>query len=90
MAQITIDVPSGKNWKTTACGAVTGIGAYMAAIPEPQWVPIVGKALVVAGPIMLGFFAKDSNVTGGTVTQDQAAPVVPAAAPQSASQPATP
>ena len=71
MAQITINVPSGKNWKTTLCGAIAGIGAYMAAMPEPPIVPLIGKSLVVAGPLMLGFFAKDNNVTGGNISQTE-------------------
>lgn len=74
MAQITINVPSSKNWKTTLCGALTGVGTYMAAMPGPEWVVAVGKVLVIVCPIAMGFFAKDSNVTGGTVQQDSAAP----------------
>jgi uncharacterized membrane protein YedE/YeeE len=53
------------NWKTTLGGLLTAIGTYLAGLTEPAWLVMVGKGLVVAGPLILGFFAKDSNVTGG-------------------------
>jgi hypothetical protein len=68
MAQITIDVPSGKNWKTTLFGLLTAAGAYFVA-SEDSVMKIVGQVLMIAGPVLMGFFAKDSNVTGGTVAQ---------------------
>jgi hypothetical protein len=60
------------NWKTTLIGTVAGIvGAVVGAIvPLMQggvidW-KLIGTAALVAA---LGYFAKDSNVTGGTVKQ---------------------
>jgi len=57
-----------KNWKTTLFGFVTAAGAGMIASDDPT-IQLVGKILVIIGPILLGLFAKDSNVTGGTVKQ---------------------
>lgn len=57
-----------KNWKTTLFGAISALGAFLAgtddAIPK-----VIGQILVVVGPVLMGLFAKDSNVTGGTVEQ---------------------
>ena len=64
---VTVAVPT--SWKTTLCGAITALGAYLTSTTDPTWLPILGKALVIAGPLLLGFFSKDSNVTGGTVPQ---------------------
>lgn len=58
-----------KSWKTTLFGALAAVGAYLQTVQDPAWLQTVGKALVVAGPLLLGLFAKDSNVTGGTVQQ---------------------
>lgn len=58
-----------KNWKTTVCGLVGAIGAWAATQVDPSWLPTVGKILVSLSIAALGFFAKDSNVTGGTVQQ---------------------
>lgn len=52
-----------KSWKTTVFGAVTALGTYLATVDEPI-TKTLGQILVVLGPVLLGFFAKDSNVTG--------------------------
>lgn len=60
------------NWKTTLIGTIAGIvGAVVGAVvPLLQggvvdWKMVGGAALIAA----LGYFAKDKNVTGGTITQ---------------------
>jgi len=57
-----------KNWKTTLAGAVPAVGyAVIAAVQAGN---INYKdLLIVAGLALLGYFAKDKNVTGGTVNQ---------------------
>ena len=52
-----------KNWKTTVAGVVTAAGAGMLASDDPT-VQLIGKILMVVGPILLGFLAKDAGVTG--------------------------
>lgn len=58
-----------KNWKTTLAGCLGAIGAYLATCNDPAWLPIVGKIVAGGSVLLLGLFAKDSNVTGGTVQQ---------------------
>ena len=57
-----------KNWKTTLFGAITALGTYLSTVDEPI-VKTVGQILMVLGPVMFGLFAKDANVTGGSVPQ---------------------
>jgi hypothetical protein len=57
-----------KNWKTTLFGGITAIGSYLITIDDAI-LKTVGQVLVVLGPVLLGIFAKDTNVTGGTVVQ---------------------
>lgn len=57
-----------KNWKTTTFGAITALGTYLATVDDAIF-KTVGQILVVLGPVLLGLFAKDSNVTGGEVVQ---------------------
>lgn len=60
-----------KNWKTTiagllAAGSTAGFGAYQATMGTK------GNGFIIAAAIFqaaLGFLAKDSNVTGGSVQQ---------------------
>jgi hypothetical protein len=59
-----------KNWKTTLFGCLTAAGAGMTQSSDST-VQLIGKILVVIGPVLLGCFAKDNNVTGGTVAQNQ-------------------
>jgi hypothetical protein len=60
-----------KNWKTTAIG---GLGALMIIIPETikalegqtvDW-KVVALSAIMA---LVGYFAKDKNVTGGKTQQ---------------------
>lgn len=57
-----------KNWKTTLFGGLTAAGLGLAQSDDPI-LKTIGQILCVVGPILLGLFAKDSNVTGGTVPQ---------------------
>ena len=57
-----------KNWKTTLFGCLAAI--MIAVAPLIQTGQIDWKAVIVAALVAgLGFVAKDSNVTGGTVQQ---------------------
>ena len=51
------------SWKTTLFGTLSAIGAYLATVHDPAWVATVGKALMALGPMLLGWFARDNNVT---------------------------
>jgi hypothetical protein len=55
-----------KNWKTTASGVLAAIGQVLPYFGFPQE---VSQAVSVIGLFLIGLFAKDSNVTGGTVVQ---------------------
>jgi hypothetical protein len=57
-----------KSWKTTLFGALTAAGVGMATADDAI-VKTIGQILAVIGPVLMGLFAKDSNVTGGTVVQ---------------------
>jgi hypothetical protein len=57
-----------KNWKTTLFGAITAAGIGMAQSADGI-VATIGQILSILGPVLLGIFAKDGNVTGGTVAQ---------------------
>ena len=52
-----------KSWKTTLFGALTALGTYLITVDEPI-TKIVGQILLVTGPVLLGIFAKDANVSG--------------------------
>lgn len=51
-----------KNWKTTLFGAITAAGVGMATA-EDGTVRFIGQILATVGPLLLGWFAKDGNVT---------------------------
>ncbi|KAB0665656.1 hypothetical protein F6V25_08005 [Oryzomonas japonica] len=58
-----------KNWKTTLAGIIGAVVAYTVTAVQSgnawDW-----KAWALGIPtLVLGFLAKDSNVTGGTVQQ---------------------
>jgi len=57
-----------KNWKTLVGGLVAGlppvIGAITPILP-PKWQAVISGI----GMIWVALFAKDNNVTGGTVKQ---------------------
>ena len=52
-----------KSWKTTLCGALAALGAYLITVPDPAWLATVGKVLVGLGTAAIGFFARDNSVT---------------------------
>ncbi len=68
MNKLFEEVGSMKNWKTTLFGAITAAGMGMAAAGDSV-VKTIGQILSVIGPLLMGIFAKDSNVTGGTTPQ---------------------
>jgi hypothetical protein len=55
-----------KNWKTTVSGIIAAAGQILSLFGVPVE---VGQAVSVIGLFLLGIFCKDSNVTGGTVSQ---------------------
>ncbi len=57
-----------KSWKTTLFGALTAAGLGMIQTEDPT-LKLVGQLMSVLGPVLLGIFAKDGNVTGGTTPQ---------------------
>ncbi len=65
----------GKNWKTTLLGAIAGLtqvaGAlYSGGIHIGHWGATDFTQLVAGiGTLLLGAYAKDHNVTGGTDRQ---------------------
>ena len=63
-----------KNWKTTLAGLLTGfpvaIDALLTAYNSGTFTGKSGLQLMAGvGLVLLGVYAKDSNVTGGTVQQ---------------------
>jgi len=55
-----------KNWKTTASGVLAALGMIFPLFGIPAE---VGNAVSTLGLFLIGLFAKDSNVTGGSVSQ---------------------
>lgn len=55
-----------KNWKTTIGGLLMTIGLALAQSEDLKYYGLILQGI---GGILLGFAAKDSNVTGGTVKQ---------------------
>lgn len=55
-----------KNWKTTFSGVLAGLGQIVPFFGIPVE---VGQAVSVLGLFLIGLFAKDKSVTGGTVIQ---------------------
>lgn len=55
-----------KNWKTTASGIMAALGMIFPLFGIPAE---VGNAVSTLGLFLIGLFAKDSNVTGGSVSQ---------------------
>lgn len=56
-----------KNWKTTVGGLLLAAGTGLQAMDEPY--KTIGVIMVAVGGALLGFSAKDYNVTGGTTKQ---------------------
>jgi len=57
-----------KSWKTTLFGGLTGAGMGLAQMDDPI-LKTIGQILIVIGPVLMGIFAKDASVSGGTVIQ---------------------
>ncbi len=57
-----------KNWKTTLGGTLAAIGTAMQASDNGN-VKLAGAVIGAIGLAILGWGAKDNNVTGGTVAQ---------------------
>lgn len=55
-----------KNWKTTLAGVFSIAAQVLPLFGVPAE---VGAAITTIAIFAIGFFAKDSNVTGGTVSQ---------------------
>lgn len=55
-----------KNWKTTASGILAALGMIFPLLGIPAE---VGNAVSTLGLFLIGLFAKDNNVTGGSVSQ---------------------
>lgn len=51
------------SWKTTLFGAMAAIGTYLATIHDPAWISTVGTILVGLSTALLGFSARDNNVS---------------------------
>ena len=63
-----------KNWKTTAAGFVAGIAALgVEGAFNKDGTINVWAVLLAGGLAAAGMFAKDRNVTGGTVAQTKVA-----------------
>lgn len=57
-----------KNWKTTLWGAISAVVIVLQPLittGEINWTSIFFASTIT----LLGYFAKDNDVTGGTVTQ---------------------
>lgn len=57
-----------KSWKTTLFGGITAAGLGLSQADDPI-LKTIGQVLAVIGPVLMGLFAKDSSVTGGTIPQ---------------------
>jgi hypothetical protein len=56
-----------KNWRTSLCGVIAA-AAQGVAVKFPQYA-VICEIMSAAAVGALGFFAKDKEVTGGTVPQ---------------------
>lgn len=52
-----------KSWKTSMAAVIAAIGTAFSTSGNPTLVQI-GSVLTPVGTLLLGLFAKDSNVTG--------------------------
>jgi uncharacterized membrane protein len=52
-----------KNWKTTLTGLVTAIAVIAKSVFN---IDVPTEAIITVGLFVIAFFAKDSDVTGGT------------------------
>lgn len=61
-----------KNWKTTLAGTLAGLPLFLGGVGVHfghLGAVSVDQAIGGLGALLLGFFAKDHNVTGGTTPQ---------------------
>ena len=49
------------NWKTTLCGALAALGAYLMTVTDPTWLHTIGSVLGALSTAAIGFFAADAN-----------------------------
>ncbi|WP_346189768.1 hypothetical protein [Rubritalea halochordaticola] len=56
-----------KSWKTTVSGAAVALGEFLQTQTEPEWLPLVGKVVVIAAVFFLGASARDNNKSSETV-----------------------
>lgn len=56
-----------KSWKTTLCGALAALGAYLTTQPDPAWLATVGKVLSAVAVAGVGLFARDNDKTSADV-----------------------
>lgn len=49
------------SWKTTLCGSIAALGAFLATQTDPSWLPVLGKLLAGAGAFGIGMFARDND-----------------------------
>jgi hypothetical protein len=59
-----------KSWKTTLVGALSAAGLVVLQLVQTGTVDVKTLA-IAAGVALIGFFAKDSNVTGGNDSNNQ-------------------
>lgn len=57
-----------KNWKTTLSGFMTALGVALSQSSD-ETLKAVGVIITGLGGLLTGIFAKDFNITGGTVEQ---------------------
>lgn len=60
----------GKSWKTTVAGIILSIGGSL-QLSDDSTVKSVGAIMVGVGGLLLGLFAKQYNVTGGTIPENK-------------------
>lgn len=59
-----------KNWKTTLFGGLAAVFGGLASVPAFAEYSGILTALAAVAAALFAFFSKDSNVTGGTVNQN--------------------
>lgn len=62
-----------KNWKTTIFGLIASLPVMLPMLGVPHFGHLgnvtIDQAVGGLGALLLGYFAKDRNVTGGTIQQ---------------------
>jgi hypothetical protein len=52
-----------KSWKTTVSGVLIAVGTWLTNNEDGN-LKVIGQVLTFVGTVLLGFMAKDYNVTG--------------------------